>query len=272
MNTPEFIKTVVERLHACGHQTYIVGGAVRDYCLQRTVTDWDVATSATPEQIRSAFRNMRNFSLKHGTVTLVHQDRCYQVTTFRSSKGFGPSIEEDLGHRDFTINAMAYDGDLGKILDPCGGKDDLLRRFVRAVGDPKERFGEDPLRLLRAVRLATELGFRIETNTLETISNMSEQLNSVAPERIREELLKILLSQRPSVGFNLMDRAGLLRELLPEVLEGYGKKQDASHRYTVYKHIMETIDHVEPEGIPLFGTRNGECEIGQRDYGTAQIQ
>jgi poly(A) polymerase/tRNA nucleotidyltransferase (CCA-adding enzyme) len=249
MDIPEFIKTVVERLRGSGHQAYIVGGAVRDYCLQRTVTDWDVATSATPEEIRSAFRDMRNFSLKHGTVTLVHLDRCYEVTTFRSSKGFGASIEEDLRHRDFTINAMAYDGDLGKIQDPCGGKDDLLRRFVRAVEDPKERFKEDPLRLLRAVRLATELGFGIESNTLETISNMSGQLNSVAPERIREELLKILLSQRPSVGFNLMDRAGLLRELLSELLEGYGKKQDASHRYTVYKHIMETIDHVEPDPV-----------------------
>jgi len=249
MDIPEFIKTVVERLHACGYEAHIVGGAVRDYCLQRTATDWDVATSATPEEIRSTFRDTRNFSLKHGTVTLVHLDRSYQVTTFRSSKGLGRSIEEDLGHRDFTINAMAYDKDLGKILDPYRGKDDLLRRFVRAVGDPQERFKEDPLRLLRAVRLATELGFRIESNTLETISRMAEQLDSVAPERIREELLKILLSQRPSVGFNLMVRAGLLRQLLPELLEGYRKKQDASHRYTIYKHIMEAIDQVEPDPV-----------------------
>jgi poly(A) polymerase/tRNA nucleotidyltransferase (CCA-adding enzyme) len=249
MDIPKFIKTVVERLRDSGHQAYIVGGAVRDYCLQRTVTDWDVATSATPEEIRSTFRDIRNFSLKHGTVTLVHLDRSYEVTTFRNSKGFGPTIEEDLRHRDFTINAMAYDEDLGKILDPYGGKDDLLRRLVRAGGDPKERFREDPLRLLRAVRLATELGFRIESNTLDTISTMAEQLDSAAPERIREELLKILLSQRPSVGFNLMVRVGLLGQIIPEILEGYGKKQDASHRYTIYKHIMQTLDQVEPDAV-----------------------
>jgi poly(A) polymerase/tRNA nucleotidyltransferase (CCA-adding enzyme) len=249
MDIPSFIETVVERLHDSGHQAYIVGGAVRDYCLQRPVTDWDVATSATPEEIRSTFRDIRNFSLKHGTVTLVHLDQCYEVTTFRSSEGFGPTIEEDLRHRDFTINAMAYDKDSRRILDPHGGRGDLLRRLVRAGGDPTERFREDPLRLLRAVRLATELGFRIEANTLHTISRMPEQLNSAAPERIREELLKILLSRRPSVGFNLMVRLGLLRQLLPELLEGYRKKQDASHRYTIYKHIMQALDQVEPDAI-----------------------
>jgi putative nucleotidyltransferase with HDIG domain len=249
MEIPEFIKSVVERLRAAGYQTYIVGGAVRDHCLQRTVTDWDVASSATPEEIKSTFPTIRHFSLKHGTVTLVHSERNYEVTTFRGSKGFGHSIEEDLRHRDFTINAMAYDEDLEKILDPCGGREDLFRRLIRAVGDPNERCREDPLRLLRAVRLATELEFRIESNTLETISRMAEQLEFVAPERIREELLKILLSQRPSVGFNLMFQTGLLREFLPELLEGYRKKQDASHRYTIYKHIMETLDQVEPDPV-----------------------
>ncbi len=249
MDIPEFIVTVVQRLHASGHQAYIVGGAVRDHCLERPVTDWDVATSATPAEIKSTLRDIRNFSLKHGTVTLVHMDRCYEVTTFRGSNGFGPSIEGDLGHRDFTINAMAYDKERRKILDPYGGQDDLLRRLVRAVGDPKERFREDPLRLLRAVRLAIELGFRIESKTLATISVMAEQLGSVAPERIREELVKILLSRRPSVGFNLMVRAGLLAQFLPELLEGYRKRQNASHRYTIYKHIMETLDQVEPDPV-----------------------
>jgi putative nucleotidyltransferase with HDIG domain len=249
MDIPEFIKSMVERLHASGHEVYIVGGAVRNYCLQRTVTDWDLATSATPEEIASTFRDIRNFSLKHGTVTLVHSNRCYEVTTFRSSKGFVPGIEEDLRHRDFTINAMAYDKDRRKILDPYGGRDDLSHRLVRAVGDPKERFREDPLRLLRAVRLATELKFRVESKTLDTISMMAEQLDAVAPERTRAELVKILLSERPSVGFNLMLRAGLLKQILPELLEGNRKKQNAFHRYTIYKHIMETIDNVEPDPV-----------------------
>jgi tRNA nucleotidyltransferase (CCA-adding enzyme) len=249
MEIPEFIMTVVEGLHASGYKAYIVGGAVRDYCLQRMVTDWDVATSATPQEIKFALRDMRSFSLKHGTVTFVHLGRCYDVTTFRGSKGFGSSLEQDLGHRDFTINAMAYDKHCREILDPHGGRDDLLRRVVRAVGDPKKRFREDPLRLLRAVRLAAELEFRIEPKTLETISMMAGQLDSVASERIRDELMKILLSQRPSVGFNLMFRTGLLGQFLPELLEGYRKKQDASHRYTIYRHIIETLDQVEAEPV-----------------------
>jgi len=249
MDIPEFIETMIERLHASGHKAYIVGGAVRDYCLQRRVTDWDLATSATPEELESAFRDIRSFSLKHGTLTLVHLGRCYELTTFRGSKGFGASIEEDLRHRDFTINAMAYDKDRRKVLDPYGGRDDLLGRLVRAVGDPVERFREDPLRLLRGVRLATELEFRVESKTLETISMMAGQLDAVAPERIREELLKILLCKRPSVGFNLMLRAGLLRQFLPELLEGNRKKQNSLHKYTIYKHIMETIDNIEPDPV-----------------------
>ncbi|MGD8226556.1 MAG: CCA tRNA nucleotidyltransferase [Desulfobacteraceae bacterium] len=249
MDVPEFIRNVVGTLHASGHQAYIVGGAVRDYCLHRMVIDWDVATSATPEEIKSTLRGMRYFSLKHGTVTFVDSGRCHDVTTFRGSKGFASSLEEDLGHRDFTINAMAYDESSRKILDPHRGCDDLLLRLVRAVGNPAERFREDPLRLLRAVRLAAELGFRIESKTLETIAEMARELDSVAPERIREELMKILLCQRPSVGFNLMHRVGLLKHLLPELLEGYRKRQDPPQRYTIYKHIMETLDQVEAEPV-----------------------
>ncbi len=249
MEIPEFIMTLIKGLHASGYKAYVVGGAVRDYCLRRTVTDWDVATSATPEEIKSTLRDIKNFSLKHGTVTFVHSGRCYDVTTFRSVKGFGSSLKEDLGHRDFTINAMAYDENRRKILDPHRGKGDLLLRVVRAVGNPKERFREDPLRLLRAVRLAAELGFRIESKTFESIAKMASELGSVAPERVRDELTKILLCQRPSVGFNLMHRVGLLKEVLPELLEGYRKKQDPSHRYTIYKHIMETLDQVEAEPV-----------------------
>ncbi|MBW1766187.1 MAG: HD domain-containing protein [Deltaproteobacteria bacterium] len=249
MDIPRFVMNILKRLHASGYQAYIVGGAVRDTCLRRTVTDWDVATSAPPAKIRSLFRDIRNFSLGHDTVTLVNGAHHYEVTTYRGSKNFGHTIEEDLGHRDFTINGMAYDTDKNKILDPNEGRKDILRRLVRAVGDPKKRFREDPIRLLRAVRLATELGFRIEQKTLETMSMMSDQLVCVAHERTREELMKILMSQRPSHGFNLMVRTGLLRQLLPELLEGYLKRQNAYHRYTIYKHTMETVDRVKPDPI-----------------------
>ncbi len=245
MKIPEFIIDVIERLQTSGHQAYIVGGAVRDYSLRRQVTDWDVATSATGVEIKSIFRDVKHFSLKHETITLVQGAQLYEVTTFRGAGGVGQRIEEDLGHRDFTMNAMAYDKDRGIVLDPYGGRRDLSRRLVRAVRDPKDRFLEDPVRLIRAIRFATELGFRVETRTMETIAMMAEELNTVAPERIREEFMKILMSQKPSLGLNSMFRTGLLKQIIPELLEGYRKKQDASHRYTIYKHIMETIDLAE---------------------------
>jgi putative nucleotidyltransferase with HDIG domain len=246
---PQFVRSVVDRLRTSGHQAYIVGGAIRDLCMHRAAADWDVATSAIPEEIQSIFREIKKFSLKQGTVTLVHSARHYEVTTFRSSRDFGQSIEEDLNHRDFTMDAMAYNQAMKAILDPHGGREDILGRLVRAVGDPKSRFIEDPVRLLRAVRLATELNFAIERKTLETINSMAREVGRVAKERIREELLKMLMSQRPSVGFNLMLRTGLLKELIPELLEGYRKKQDASHRYTIFKHIMETVDCVDPDPV-----------------------
>jgi len=249
MDIPKFVMAIFKRLQASGHQAYIVGGAVRDICLHRPVTDWDVATSAPPAKVRSLFRDIRNFSLRHDTVTLVDAAHLYEVTTYKGSRGFGHTIEEDLRHRDFTINSMAYDVGKKTILDPNKGGEDLLQKFVRAVGDPERRFREDPLRLLRAVRLAAELRFRIEQKTLETISMMADQLINVAHERIREELMKILMSPRPSHGFNLMKRTGLLRQILPELLEGYLKRQNAYHRYTIYKHIMETVDRVAPDPI-----------------------
>ena len=241
--------TIIERLHDSGYQSYIVGGMVRDISLKRPVTDWDVATAAHPEKIRSIFRDVRNFSLRHDTVTLVDGAHHYEVTTFRGSEGFGHTIEEDLAYRDFTINAMAYDPDRKTILDPHGGKKDILRKLVRSVGDPKDRFQEDPLRLLRAVRLAAELKFKIEQRTLESLSMMAGYLAYVAQERISDELMKILMSPKPSVGFNLMVRTGILKAFLPELLEGYRKRQNRHHRYTIFRHIMETVDRVEPDTI-----------------------
>ena len=249
IDVPPFVMTILDRLDASGCQAYIVGGAVRDSCLHRPVADWDVTTNAPPEKIKSIFIDIRKFNLKHDTVTLVDASRHYEVTTFRGPVNFVHTIEADLGHRDFTINAMAYSAKEKKMLDPYRGKADILRKLVRAVGEPEDRFKEDPIRLIRAVRLATELGFKIETKTLKTISTMGGQLGSVAQERIREELMKILMSRRPSRGFNLMLRTGLLNHFIPELLEGYLKRQNAYHRYTIYKHIMETIDNVQSDPV-----------------------
>jgi tRNA nucleotidyltransferase (CCA-adding enzyme) len=249
MEIPSFIMMVLKRLHTSGHQGYVVGGAVRDYCLGRKLIDWDVATSAGSEEIKALFADVRHFALRHDTVTLVSSDHHCEITVFKGGKGFGQTIEEDLGHRDFTINAMAYDVAIGAIIDPYGGRKDLSRRLIRAVGDPYERFLEDPVRLLRAVRLTTELGYEMAPKTQQIITAMAERLNSVAEERVRDELIKILMSDKPSRGFDLMRKTGLLEHVIPELLEGYRKKQDATHRFTIYKHIMETVDHVDPDPV-----------------------
>jgi tRNA nucleotidyltransferase (CCA-adding enzyme) len=249
MEIPSFIMMVLKRLHTSGHQGYVVGGAVRDYCLGRKLIDWDVATSAGSEEIKALFADVRHFSLRHDTVTLVSSDYHCEITAFKGGKGLGQTIEEDLGHRDFTINAMAYDVAIGAIIDPYGGRKDLSRRLIRAVGDPYKRFLEDPVRLLRAVRLTTELGYEMVPKTQQTLTAMAERLNSVAEERVRDELLKILMSDKPSRGFDLMRKTGLLEHVIPELLEGYRKKQDATHRFTIYKHIMETVDHVDPDPV-----------------------
>ncbi|MCJ7685579.1 MAG: HD domain-containing protein [Desulfobacteraceae bacterium] len=245
-NIPEFVIFILNRLKSAGHQAYIVGGAVRDAFLKRTITDWDVATSAPRDEIRTIFWDTNQFALKHDTVTLVHKDQHFEVTTFRGEK---KGLLSDLSHRDFTINAMAFAPDDDKVIDPYGGESDIDKKVIRAVGDPEARFQEDPLRLLRGIRFATELWFRIDEKTISNLGSMASLLAYVAPERIREELMKILVTSRPSRAFNIMVRTGLLETFLPELLEGYLKRQNHYHRYTIFKHIVETIDHVRPEPI-----------------------
>jgi len=192
----------------------------------RPATDWDVTTSAGPEQILSAFKSVRSFSLKHGTVTLVHKGRPYEVTTFR---GPNQTLEDDLKHRDFTINAMAYDTRRGVVIDPWRGRKDIAKGVVRGVVSPEGRFREDPLRLLRAVRIATELGFRIEGKTLKAVSSMAKAVTAAAPERIRDEMMRIVLCQKPSKGLRLLGATGLFDRILPELVKtgkGQGRVVD----------------------------------------------
>jgi tRNA nucleotidyltransferase (CCA-adding enzyme) len=247
LDIPEFVIFILRRLKGAGHQAFVVGGAVRDARLKRPTLDWDVATSAIPKEIEELFKDTRHFSQKYGTVTLVDSENHFEVTSFKGKK---QSLIEDLAFRDFTINAMAFDPESIKITDPFDGMADISKKLIRAVRDPKARFREDPLRLLRAVRFSTELEFNIEKRTLNSLSSEAHLLSSVAPERIREELMKILMSRKPSMGFNLMVGTGLLRHFLPELLEGYLKRQNPYyHRYTIFKHIMETVDGVAPDPV-----------------------
>jgi tRNA nucleotidyltransferase (CCA-adding enzyme) len=249
---PDFVLSITRRLIQHGHRAYIVGGALRDALLGNDPKDWDVATDAAPSTIHHLFHDLTRFDLKHGTVTLVYQRRHYEVTTFRGKTSFGRNIEEDLAHRDFTFNAMAYDATDGKIIDPFNGRSDIERKVVRAVRSPLERFQEDPLRMMRAIRFSVELGYSIDPKTLGAVGPLAQTIDGVAQERIRDELLRILLAKKPSKGFTLMRKTGLLKKVLPELLEGYRKRQNDFHRYTIYRHIMETVDSVEPDPVLRF--------------------
>lgn len=246
---PAFVLDIIRKLHDAGFTAYLVGGAVRDALMDRPVADWDIATSASNEEIGAIFHDVRYFTLKHETVTLVHNKIHYEVTTMRGANLQAGAIEEDLGHRDFTINAMAYDPSKGVVIDLYNGMQDLKNRTIRATGNPVERFTEDPLRLIRAIRISVELGFSIEDGTWKDITGMSSSLTLAASERIRDELMKILLARRPSSGFRLLARSGLMKAFLPELMEGHLKRQNHWHRYTVLRHILETVDHVEPDPV-----------------------
>jgi len=245
---PPPVLEISRRLAGHGYQAFLVGGAIRDLLLGSPAKDWDVATNATPETIRDLFPATTSFHLKHGTITLVIEGGHFEVTTFRGSEGaIGSSIEEDLAHRDFTINAMAYDLIKKTIIDPFGGAEDIRRKVVRAVRNPIERFQEDPLRMMRAIRFSQELGYSIDTETLTALTSFSHAVSGVAAERIRDELVRLLMVDRPSAGFNLLRKTGLLLVILPELLEGYRKRQNNFHKYTIYRHIMETLDAIERE-------------------------
>lgn len=237
---------VLRRLHNAGHTACIVGGAVRDLCLNRPVIDWDIATSASPAAVGNLFSCCPQFTLKGETVTLIHCGRPYQITTYRSRP---PSLPGDLALRDFTVNAMAWDPRSGTFADPWGGREDLGRGLIRAVGDPTARFREDPLRLLRAVRLAAELDARLHPGTLSAMLAAAGNLHTVAAERIREEIVRTLATDRVVWAFNRLRATGLLAQVLPELLQGHLKRQNPYHRHTIFKHLLETAGAIR--GDPL---------------------
>jgi len=235
------VRGVLLRLRNAGYEAHIVGGALRDTLLERPVPDWDISTSAAPEQIRTLFIHTRSYRLKHETVTLVVQGKKVEITPFRGPE---KTVQGDLATRDFTINAMAHDPFHQILIDPWEGKKDLERRILRATGDPASRFQEDPIRLLRGVRLAVELDFRIHEDTLDTMHAMASSISNAARERIRDELFKILLCDTPSRGFRMLSKTGLLPYILPELSEGIDVEQNPHHRFTVFDHVMETVDRV----------------------------
>ncbi len=256
---PEDVKRIISILGRAGFEAYVVGGCVRDSLLGRTPDDWDITTSALPEQVKEVFKRTIDTGIKHGTVTVRMNKNSYEVTTYRIdgkySDGrhpdevrFSPSLFEDLKRRDFTINAMAYN-DASGVIDLFGAQRDLEKGIVRCVGDPRERFFEDSLRMLRAVRFAALLSFKIEEKTFAAIRTLAHGLSRVSEERIAAELMKIILSDHPDY-LRKAYEAGLTKIFLPEFDRMMQTIQNTPHHmYTVGEHTLHVMQNTKPERV-----------------------
>ena len=241
---PEGAKRILETLFEAGYEAYVVGGCVRDSFLGRKPQDWDITTSARPEEVKALFRKTIDTGIQHVTVMIDREG--YEVTTYRidgkyedsrhpSEVIFTPSLEEDLKRRDFTINAMAYNPKEG-LMDLFGGMKDMERGIIRCVGDPMERFGEDALRIMRAVRFSAQLGYEIEENTKRAIGALAPQLRKISAERIQTELVKLLTSPHPEY-LRIAYETGITKVVLPEFDQCMMTEQNHPH------HSFNVGDH-----------------------------
>lgn len=241
-----------------GHQLHAVGGAIRDQLLGRPVGEWDLTTDATPPETTMLLKKFGATAInlvgeQFGTVMAEFNSEKIEVTTYRSEKydpdsrqpavSFGQNILEDLSRRDFTINAIAYEPLSGQLLDPHHGQADLEAKIIRAVGDPDSRFREDPLRMLRAIRFAVQLGFTIDEATERAISSERERMGILSVERIRQEIDKLLLAKQPSVGVRMLVESGLINYILPELLASIDLEFDPAEHKDIYQHILQVLDN-----------------------------
>ncbi len=236
-----------------GFSLYIVGGAVRDWLLGIPNSDYDFCTDALPEQVMKIFRKVIPTGIKHGTVTVLFQGESYEVTTFRTegaysdrrhpdSVTFVSNLEEDLSRRDFTVNAFAADCSDGRIVDLFDGMKDLRDNVIRAIGDPRERFSEDALRMMRLARFCSKLGFFADPATLEAATALHGTISDVSQERIFDELSKILMTRVPTVGLRLLEETGILGIILPELQACKAIEQTKVGANNVLEHIYNAVD------------------------------
>ena len=270
-NVPEEISFVTKTLRDGGFEAYLVGGCVRDMFVGVKPKDWDVTTNATPEQIQKLFPETF-YENDYGTVGVVNKTtedetlKVVEVTPYRTegtysdkrrpdTVSFNAKLEDDLKRRDFTINAIAYDDSQGhskgQIVDPYAGLSDIQGKILKTVGNPYDRFHEDALRILRAVRLATDLGFTINVETQEAIQKTAPNLKEIAVERIRDEFTKMILSKNPMVGVIMCEKLGLLDYIAPDLKRGIEMEQNGSHIYTVWEHNLRALQHSADREWPL---------------------
>lgn len=276
---PPEILSIISLLSKNGFEAYLVGGCVRDLLLKKEPKDWDITTNATPEKIQNIFPDSI-YENQFGTVAVKTKSenptlKIIEITTFRKEGKytdkrhpdlitFAKTLEEDLSRRDFTINAMAIEiQNLGsrtplklrksdfQIIDPFNGQQDLQNKLIRAVGNPNQRFQEDALRLMRAIRLATELNFEIEPNTLKAIQKNAHLLRFIAKERIRDEFIKIISTPNASKGLLLLQKTNLLKEFIPELEKTIGVTQNKHHIYTVWEHLWRSLDYASQKNYSL---------------------
>lgn len=245
--------SVLASLEDAGYEAYIVGGAVRDILMGKIPSDYDIATNAKPKEVKSVFAKTIDTGLKHGTVTVIENKIGYEVTTYREENGYQDmrhpdsvsyveSLETDMSRRDFTINAMAYSPRRG-FVDKFFGKEDIEKKIIRCVGEPVTRFKEDALRMLRAVRFAATLGFELSPDVVSAIKKCAVLIKNVSKERIREEINKILISDRPG-RIKLLYEAGLMKHIIPELCECFTTEQNNKyHIYNVGDHIMNAVEN-----------------------------
>lgn len=261
---PIEVRAVTDTLQKAGYEAYIVGGCVRDLLLKRTPKDWDITTDATPDAIQELFPDTY-YNNDFGTVGVVNETaqderlKVIEVTPYRTESTysdarrpdkveFGVSLEEDLKRRDFTVNALAYHVQEGKLIDQFDGAGDLEKKRLKTVGDPDERFTEDGLRMMRAVRLATELNFAIEQDTVTSIIRNHHILSRISTERVTDEFLRIINSPSPMQGIVLLQRLQLLPYIIPELEEGIDCMQGGAHAYDVYEHLLRTLQAAADKG------------------------
>lgn len=263
-NVPISIKNIHTKLTTAGFEAYLVGGCVRDLLLGKKPKDWDLTTNATPEQIQAIFPD--SFcNNDYGTVGIKNEEEAdttlqvVEITPYRSESGytdarrpdtvtFGVSLEDDLARRDFTVNAIAFEPKNETIVDLFGGLEDLKAKRLRAVGDPDARFAEDALRMMRAVRLAAELNFVIDSATMAGITRSADRLKMVAIERIMVEFVRLIDSPTPMQGIIFLEKLGLLEHFLPELIPTIGCEQGGAHAYDVFEHLLRTLQAAADKG------------------------
>lgn len=268
MNIPKEALNVAEKLQNAGFKAYFVGGCVRDLLIKRKPKDWDIATDAIPEEIQVIFPDSF-YENDFGTVGVKNDGvedetlKVIEITPFRLESEysdfrrpdkvvFSKNLEDDLKRRDFTINALALDPRTGDIIDLYKGQDDLKDKVVRTVGDATERFSEDALRMLRAVRIATELGFSISHETLEATMLHVKHLDKISKERIRDEFTRIVMSDEPMLGMAMVEKLGMLPYIAPELAKAVGVEQNKeAHKYTVFEHLLRSLQHAADKGWGL---------------------